>query len=188
MTCTIKIPLGVGKAEGVREHIEALHRSKIPDKLVPEYIDYATKHEIENCDIRRMLTAFGPDADRKLLRESQGKVLFAVEGYDNTPEELIEIPEIRRYFRFVFETWPHWLFSGSVFSPNLMVIVLSTLPNVTIVRDAESVTVRYQRADMEAFLNKAVLAAAWLQHRIGISRRKGLSQLRMKAGYLGLEL
>lgn len=36
-------------------------------------------------------------------------VLFQVDGYDDDPRELTEIPEARAYFRALAAEWPHWL-------------------------------------------------------------------------------
>lgn len=36
-------------------------------------------------------------------------VVFQVEGYDDDPRELSEIPEVRAYFRQLTDEWPHWI-------------------------------------------------------------------------------
>lgn len=42
----------------------------------------------------------------RLYRDS---VAISVDGYDEDPRELCEIPEVREYFQKVTTEWPHWL-------------------------------------------------------------------------------
>ena len=47
--------------------------------------------EIENCDLTRLVSNFGPLASGEKLRRQKERVHFTVSGYEDTPEELYEI-------------------------------------------------------------------------------------------------
>lgn len=54
---------------------------------------------------RLHIIADTPEAARR-YRES---LMFIVDGYDNDPRELQEIPEARAFFAALAQQWPHWL-------------------------------------------------------------------------------
>jgi len=43
------------------------------------------------------------------VRRYRESLVFFVEGYDEDPRSLPEIPEVRAYFRALVREWPHWL-------------------------------------------------------------------------------
>ena len=48
------------------------------------------------------------DTTQNVLRYRES-LAFMVEGYDDDPRELPEIPEVRAYFKALSQAWPHWL-------------------------------------------------------------------------------
>lgn len=48
------------------------------------------------------------DSRENMLRYREALV-FQVEGYDDDPRELSEVPEVRAYFRQLTGEWPHWI-------------------------------------------------------------------------------
>lgn len=42
--------------------------------------------------------------------ELMGRVTLVVDGYNDDPRELFEVPEVRRYFKTLDEKWPYWFF------------------------------------------------------------------------------
>lgn len=48
------------------------------------------------------------DSRENVLRYREALV-FQVDGYDDDPRELSEIPEVRAYFRKLTDEWPHWV-------------------------------------------------------------------------------
>ena len=67
--------------------------------------------------VLRQSGVLDPDkADSRTLKMLQFNVNVRVEGYTDDPVELVEIPEVCRYFQSLHETWPFGLY---FFDPNL---------------------------------------------------------------------
>src|SRR5665811_76711 len=56
--------------------------------------------------LERLLLLTDTVENTKLYRES---VAISVAGYNDDPRELVEIPEVRLFFKRLTEEWPHWL-------------------------------------------------------------------------------
>jgi len=56
--------------------------------------------------LERLLVLIDTRENTMLYRES---LQFVVTGYDPANEQLVEIPEVRSYFRRLTDQWPHWL-------------------------------------------------------------------------------
>lgn len=69
-----------------------------------------TRKEVESGSIGSVLERLHVLTDTRentlLYRES---LVFQVDGYDDDPRELAEIPEVRAYFHRLAVEWPHWL-------------------------------------------------------------------------------
>lgn len=46
---------------------------------------------------------------RELAERWEGRVAMVFAGWDADPREVVEIPEVRRYFASLTEAWPYWL-------------------------------------------------------------------------------
>ena len=68
------------------------------------------------------------------LAEGFNSVSLVVEGYDADPRELCEIPEVRAYFVHLLERWPYWFFFCSLEDSNLMMMLLSVVPELIVCR------------------------------------------------------
>ena len=44
------------------------------------------------------------------LRAMMGSLMPCIQGYDDHPQELYCIPEVRRFVREFHAIWPHWIF------------------------------------------------------------------------------
>jgi len=61
------------------------------------------------------------------LRRYLGRVVFCIEGYDASADELYSIPEVRSFLRAWRYRWPYLLFFGSIENDNLKVLHLGLL-------------------------------------------------------------
>jgi hypothetical protein len=68
------------------------------------------RQEIEECDTRRLLHDLRPEVDNPLFRSGPGSVIFSVNGYDEDPRGLLQIPEFRAFVRKVQQSSPCWLY------------------------------------------------------------------------------
>lgn len=69
-----------------------------------------TRQEIEARNIASVLERLHvlTDSRENVIRYRES-VVFQVEGYDDDPRELQEIPEVRNYFHALAAEWPHWI-------------------------------------------------------------------------------
>jgi hypothetical protein len=70
-----------------------------------------SRRQVETCDINepvqflRRLTA-----DRQTALEFSRRISLVVDGYNDDPRELFEIPEVRAYIKRLDRVWPNWFF------------------------------------------------------------------------------
>jgi len=144
------------------------------------------RSEVEKGDMPIITQVLGPRTPPLLLRKMAGSLIIAIKGYADTDSEIYEIPELRNYLRTKSELWSPWLFTGSIFSPDLMALVLACLPSITCWRCHGEIYVRWNNAEMKEFLRKSLPTAAWLHARAGIGVKEGSTLLKATAAYLGI--
>jgi len=69
-----------------------------------------TRRAIETANLAGMLERLHvlTDSRENVIRYRES-IVFQVDGYDDDPRELSEIPEVRNYFRTLTSEWPHWI-------------------------------------------------------------------------------
>ena len=76
-------------------------------------------------------------ADRHAALEFSGRISLVVDGYNDDPRELFEIPEVRTYIKRLDEAWPHWFFFLSQADESIKVLesclceTIEVVPGVT---------------------------------------------------------
>ncbi|MBK1812456.1 chlororespiratory reduction 6 domain-containing protein [Clostridium sp. YIM B02505] len=73
------------------------------------HIMILNKSYIEALDLQeidRMLTVFKRDGVKKY----KNNIVFQVDGYDDDPREIFEIPEIKAFYKKVFDKYPYMLY------------------------------------------------------------------------------
>lgn len=146
----------------------------------------STREEVERLDVSRFIANFSPRLPRTELRQLRGRIVFTVDGYDDTSDQLFEIPEVRAYYAYVHRVWPSWLFTACLSSPCLRVIALSVLQNVSIIRARSVCRIQISEFDLHTFFLHSLPAAALLHQRAGISKQNGTKHLKAVANYLGI--
>lgn len=69
-----------------------------------------TRHEVESGNIASALERLHVLTDSaENVRRYRESLVFQIGGYDDDPRELLEIMEVRAFFRRVTAEWPHWL-------------------------------------------------------------------------------
>lgn len=71
-----------------------------------------TRTEIETLDFERFDSLFShwPQLWNRELREKFDSLIFMVDGFNNHPEEIYMIPEVRRYYQELHKRWPWWAY------------------------------------------------------------------------------
>ncbi len=71
-----------------------------------------SRAKVERGDFRHFLTLYALDKlpTGRRLRQMMDSMVFVIEGWDDDPREIHDIPEIRRFYRAFHEAWPYWLY------------------------------------------------------------------------------
>ena len=145
-----------------------------------------TREQIENHDISTFLGTFSPDQDSSELKNLQGKVIFAVDGYDDTSEPLCLIPEVRVFFAQCDRWWSCWHYFADVQSQSFAMLACCLQRNVVVVQSTrrEDLEVTLQLDELTSFFEGGVPSAAYIFNKAGTSKRSGMKLLREVAKYL----
>ena len=114
---------------------------------------------VERGDFTPFLKRFGREKlpEGKRLARMQGAISFLVEGYDNDPRELYEIPEVRTFYSRFFDQWPYWLFFCALHNEGLAMMVACRTSNLQSFKRPGEATVGLNLSvgDMVQFLSEA---------------------------------
>lgn len=78
------------------------------------------KREIINKDLSRTIKLIKKLEEAK--EHARGKVVFIVDGYNNDKREIYMIPEIREFFKLVYEKYPYLFYFISSLDNNISII------------------------------------------------------------------
>ena len=85
-----------------------------------------SREEIESMDFGRFDGLFGhwPQLWGMELREKYDSLVLLIDGYNDHPDEVYAIPEIRSFFKELHRRWPWWAFFLSNENANMAVAYL----------------------------------------------------------------
>ena len=70
-----------------------------------------SRREVEAGDLASVLSRLKPFlAAREDAWRYRGQMTLVVDGYDNDPRELVDIPEVRTLLRGLESSWPQWAY------------------------------------------------------------------------------
>lgn len=70
-----------------------------------------SRRQVEACDVDEPLPFLRSlTTDRHTALEFCGRLSLVVDGYNDDPRELFEIPEVRAYINRLDQAWPRWFF------------------------------------------------------------------------------
>ena len=71
-----------------------------------------SKEQVRRCKLTRFVKQFGRDAlpQGPALAELMNRFRFLVHGYDDDPQELYAIPEVRKFYQYFHRVWPYWFY------------------------------------------------------------------------------
>lgn len=120
--------------------------------MKPDLIVFSFSNDsVRNLNFTPFLKVYGPQnlPSGPRLKAMQGKLLIAVEGYDDHPGELYEFPEVRQFYRKFYEVFPYWLFFVSLQTDCLKVMELSLLKSLTALKRDGSTQVHVEYDPVE---------------------------------------
>ncbi len=147
-----------------------------------------TREQIEQHDIMGFLGTFTYQNNPSTMRRMLGKVVFAVDGYDETSESLCAIPEVRAYFRQCHRWQPCWTFFSDLESDSLAMIASSLMPNVATVQHKGKLVVTATQSELIAFHETCIPISGFLSSQIKYSARGMQNRRRAIADYLQIPI
>ena len=70
-----------------------------------------SRHEVESGDVASVVSRLKPLlATREGAWRYRGQMTLVVDGYDNDPRELVDIPQVREFLHELDQQWPYWVF------------------------------------------------------------------------------
>ena len=57
-------------------------------------------------------------------------VALMIDGYNHDPREIYTIPEVRAFYKQLWEVWPYWLYFCNLDTENLMMMVMCCLESL----------------------------------------------------------
>lgn len=146
-----------------------------------------SREEVENGDITRFLGNCSPKQQDHRLAQLQGKMKFAIDGFDDDPAPLCTISSVREFYKLCHERWPCWSFFAELESECLGMIAACIVPNLALVqRSRRKVELTMLQPDLISFFEACLPAAAYLHSRLGIDPSKGVLLLQRVSKYLQL--
>jgi len=91
-----------------------------------------SKEQVRHFKLAHFLKHFGTDAlpEGPELAKLMGSCQFLVDGWNDDPQELYAIPEIRKFYQQFHKVWPYWFFFCDLHTETLQMMVLCILPNL----------------------------------------------------------
>ncbi len=71
--------------------------------------------------------------DRSSAMSAEGAVTLVFHGYDDDPQELEAIPEVREWFAKLFAAWPYWSYFASRVDQTVPLVLTLLLPGENVV-------------------------------------------------------
>lgn len=91
-----------------------------------------SKEQVRQRKLAHFLKSFGPAAlpEGPELAAMMGSFQFLVDGWNDDPNELYAIPEIRKFYQHFHQFWPYWFFFCDLHTETLQMMTLCLLPNL----------------------------------------------------------
>jgi len=70
-----------------------------------------SRSQVETCDVDEPLQLLRRLTEgRQTAIDFCGRISLVVDGYNDDPRELFEVPQVRAYIRRLDQAWPYWIF------------------------------------------------------------------------------
>jgi hypothetical protein len=157
-------PLATSGQEGHSKH-ELRDNSHVMAEIGRSYIEAADLDPV--VDLLTRLRILHPDeADVETLKRRHSKITIFIDGYNDDPRELFEIPEVRHYFQRVHAMWPYGLFFFSRETKTLQLLTLCHVGKV-VQHEASGATFQVTKDEVGEFIRSASSHSLQIANRIG---------------------
>lgn len=132
-----------------------------------------SKEQVRQRKLAHFLKNFGPEAlpDGPALAAMMGTLQFVVDGWNDDPQEIYAISEVRKFYQQLYEVWPYWFFFCDLQSETLQMMTLCLLPNLTGFKrlGEPRAAVEYDPLDLIKFIERNFIPLNTMMERAGMS-------------------
>lgn len=132
-----------------------------------------SKMQVRHRKLAHFLKQYGPSAlpDGPELAAMMGTFQFFVDGWNDDPQELYAIPEIRKFYQEFHQKWPYWFFFCDLTTETLSMMTLCLLPNIQGFKRLGEPTAaaEYDPLDLVRFIEKNFAPLNTMMERAGMS-------------------
>jgi hypothetical protein len=124
----------------------------------------------------------------KKLEGMMNSVALMIDGYNHDPREIYAIPEVRAFYKQLWEVWPYWLFFCNLDSENLMMMVMCCLESLDAlkVKGQSQVKVSISPLEVVRFISGGFVPMNEMCERAGMSERQIFDRTKAVFEYFNL--
>lgn len=110
-----------------------------------------SRDRMEDGDAKDFLSRFGKFRVPvgKQLHAMMNSLALMIEGYDDDPREIYAIPEVRAFYKQLWQRWPYWLYFCNLDSENLIMMVMCCLDSLDAMKVQGNPQVQVQLNSLE---------------------------------------
>lgn len=127
-------------------------------------------------DARDFLSRFGAGTlpKGKKLEGMMNSLALMIDGYNHDPREIYAIPEVRAFYKQLWEVWPYWLYFCNLDTENLMMMVMCCLDSLDAlkVKGQSQVQVSISPLEVVRFISSGFAPMNVMCERAGMSERQ----------------
>ena len=148
------------------------------------------REQVRQRKLAYFLKHYGPEAlpAGPELAAMMGSMVFLIDGWNDDPQEIYAIPEIRRFYQHFHSVWPFWFYFCDLHTEGLQMMTFCLLPNLSgFKRTGEPLAkVEYDPHDLVAFIRKNFVPLNAMMERAGMSERDIYDRTKAVFEYYGL--
>ena len=132
-----------------------------------------SREQVRQLKLAHFLKQLGPPAlpSGPALAAMMGRFHFLVDGWNDDPQELYSIPEVRRFYQHFHKVWPYWFFFCDLDTETLTMMTLCLMPNLSSFKrlGQPQAKVEYDPLDLVGFINRNFGPLNMMMERAGMS-------------------
>jgi hypothetical protein len=149
-----------------------------------------SRDHVEASDAKDFLSRFGKRSlpTGKKLETMMNSVALMIEGYNHDPREIYAIPEVRSFYKQLWQRWPYWLYFCNLDTENLMMMVMCCLDSLDALKVQGQPQVQVQINPMEVvqFISGGFVPMNEMCERAGMSERQIFERTKAVFEYFNL--
>ena len=149
-----------------------------------------SRDRVEAGDAKDFLSRFGNSQlpKGKKLEAMMNSVALMIDGYNHDPRDIYAIPEVRAFYKQLWEVWPYWLYFCNLDSENLMMMVMCCLESLDAlkVKGQSQVKVSISPLEVVRFISGGFVPMNEMCERAGMSERQIYNRTKAVFEYFNL--